>query len=299
MNYWGVVALLGSLAACNPDKADTDAASTGGSAATESGSTTNDLPTTTGSSGDATGTGSSTAGSSTTAADTGTSDPTTGGGEIDCDPSAQDCAEGDKCTAYAKMMVDTWDANKCVPVTGDGVAGDPCTVDGGIATGIDDCAKGYICLNQKDDGTEGYCVEFCTPEMACPNTSGGAGYCLVANEGVLPICLDLCDPLTQDCPGLGACYVGDNNYICYGPDPVDTDGLEGAECNFLNACAKGLNCNEASTVDGCMTDQYGCCNPFCALDEANPCTAPEVCTAVYGEMQPPGYENVGLCALPG
>ncbi len=244
--------------------------------------------------------------------DTPTGEPTSGGTTMEegsssggpdggeCDPSAQDCPEGSKCTAMAKMADDTWNINKCVPEPQNGkMQGETCTTQTDMFTGIDDCAKGYICLNQKDDGTEGYCVEFCTPEMACPNTSGGAGYCLVANEGVLPICLDLCDPLTQDCPGLGACYVGDNNYICYGPDPVDTDGLEGAECNFLNACAKGLNCNEASTVDGCMTDQYGCCNPFCALDEANPCTAPEVCTAVYGEMQPPGYENVGLCALPG
>jgi hypothetical protein len=229
-----------------------------------------------------------------------TTDGTTGGGMSECDPSLQDCPEGSKCTAKAKMADDTWNINVCVPEPQNGkVQGETCTTQQDMFTGDDDCAKGYICLNQQNDGTEGYCVEFCTPEMACPNTSGGAGYCLVANEGVLPICLDLCDPLTQDCPGLGACYVGDNNYICYGPDPVDNDGLVGDECNFLNACAKGLNCNEASTVNGCVTDQYGCCNPFCSLDEADPCTAPEVCTAVYGEMQPPGYENVGVCALPG
>ena len=299
MNYWGVVALLGSLAACNPDKADTDAASTGGTDATGSGSTTNDLPTTTGSSGDATGTGSSTTGSSTTAADTGTSDPTTGGGEIDCDPTLQDCAEGDKCTAYAKMKVDTWDANKCVPVTGDGVAGDPCTVEGGIATGIDDCAKGYICLNTDSEGKNGACVEFCQPDLkSCPNTSGGGGLCNVANDGALPICLFTCDPLVQDCPGQQACY-GDPAgppFICFGPDPKD-GGQDGSTCEFTNACLAGLQCQDSATLEGCPADSAGCCTPFCPLD-GNECTGAEECVAFFAEVVP-GFENVGICVLPG
>jgi hypothetical protein len=55
--------------------------------------------------------------------------PTTSGIDVECMARLQDCPEGLKCTAYAKVLQDTWDANKCVPETGDGVAGDPCEIE--------------------------------------------------------------------------------------------------------------------------------------------------------------------------
>lgn len=226
--------------------------------------------------------------------------PDMGGEGVECDPKGQDCPTGLKCTAYGEVEGDAWNANKCVPETGTGVAGEPCAVEGpDMFTGIDNCAKGFICLNTKPDGTDGFCVEFCSPDDACPNTSAGTGVCLPdGNDGHLPICLQTCDPLIQDCSGEQACYGGDPSwpYVCFTPDPK-LGGQEGDGCDFTNACYPGLSCAAQATVDGCVGDAYGCCTSFCALDEDS-CAAPEVCTPFY-PMPPPGFENVGVCTLPG
>jgi hypothetical protein len=206
---------------------------------------------------------------------------------------AQDCPEGLKCTAYAKVMQDTWDANKCVPETGEGVAGDPCDVEGGFATGIDNCAKGFICLNTDGEGKGGFCVEFCHGDEEC---SGGPGLCNIINDGALPICLATCDPLAQDCVGGQACY-GDPSgppFVCFAPDP-QSGGMDGNPCAFTNDCLAGLHCTDAVVQDGCEAEY--CCTPFCALD-GNDCTDPEECSAFFPAPEP-GFENVGICTLPG
>lgn len=228
-----------------------------------------------------------------------TSDDTTGGVEAECDPKAQDCPPGSKCTAYGKLPGDEWNANKCIPEVQDGgVGGDDCTVEGPDKfSGIDDCAKGFICLNTDDQGKNGFCVEFCSPTDECPNTSGGAGICLPdTNDGYLPICLFQCDPLLQDCPGEQGCY-GDVSmpfFICFNPDPQGNQGVDGDDCAFTNACVGGFHCAAAGTLDGC--DAMMCCTPFCPLDGME-CADPEVCTPFFPDPTP-GFENVGLCTLP-
>ena len=290
MNYWGALALIGSLAGCTADKGETE---------TEGGSTEG--------TGSASSTGGTTAG--TDATDTtptstlepmttgGTTDPTTGGVDVECDPRLQDCPEGLKCTAYAKALTETWDANKCVPVTGDGVYGDACEIEGSLASGIDNCAKGYICQSPDAELKNGVCLEFCQPDDSCPNTSGET-FCIPANEGVLPICSRVCDPLVQDCPGTQGCY-GDPAgppFFCYGPDPKD-GGQDGSTCEFTNACLTGLHCNDGATLEGCPPDSLGCCTPFCPLD-GDVCTGAEECVAFYTDPVP-GAENIGICVLPG
>ena len=203
-------------------------------------------------------------------------------------------------TAYGKLPGDEWNANKCVPEPlNGGVAGDPCAIEGDdMFTGLDNCAEGYICLNVDSEQKNGACIEFCTSEMTCPNTSGGDGVCIVTNDGALPICLALCDPLLQDCAGQGACY-GDPSgppFVCFNPDPKD-GGQDGGACDFTNACLKGLNCAQADTQEGCVTDQFGCCAPFCDITEMT-CTGAEECLPFFMEPQP-GFENLGICALPG
>ena len=271
---------------------DTDGASETGASTTTG--TTADTPTTTIETGSVgTTTATTTAGES----DTGTGET---GGLGECDPTAQDCPEGSKCTAYGKISGDPWNANKCVPEPANGgVVGDTCQIMGDdMFSGIDTCEKGTICLNTDDEMKNGFCVEFCSSvEMSCPGTQGGKGVCIVTNDGALPICLFTCDPLTQDCLGAGACYgdPGGPPFICFTPDPKD-GGMDGDPCGFANACLAGLNCAQADTQEGCMTDQFGCCAPFCALDEMT-CTGGEECLPFFAEPQP-GYENVGICALP-
>lgn len=308
MNYWGALALIGSLVGCTADKGETDsdAGSTAGTTAgtTDAGTTAGTTagtdatdPTDPTASTVAPTTGEPTTGEPTTGDPT-TGDPTTGGVDVECDPRVQDCPEGLKCTAYAKVKVDTWDANKCVQETGNGVQGDPCTVEGGIATGIDDCAKGYICQGADQEGKNGVCLEFCQPDDSCPNTADGSALCIPANDGVLPICAGQCDPLLQDCSGAQACY-GDPGapiFFCYLPDPKD-GGQDGSVCEFTNACLAGLSCNAAATLEGCPADSMGCCTPFCPLD-GDECTGAEECVAFFVDP-PPGTENVGICVLPG
>lgn len=255
---------------------------------------TTDEPTTDDPTGDPTG---------GTTEDATTDEPTTGddtGASQECDPINQDCPMGSKCTSYGKMPGDAWNANKCVPETGTAQYGDECSVEGDdMFSGIDNCAKGLICLSVDSDLKNGACSEFCSPELTCPQTSNGDGLCFAdANEGTLPICLALCDPLLQDCPGQGGCYgdpMGPPGF-CFTPDPKN-GGMDGDACSFANACLPGLNCAEAATQEGCVTEEPGCCAPFCALDEMS-CTGAEECVPFF-MMEFPGFENVGLCVLPG
>lgn len=267
----GLVAAL--AVGCGDDKGDTDTVATDPGTGTDSASeSTGDTPTT----GDETG------------------------GEAECSPSAQDCPEGSKCTSYGKKAGDAWNANKCVPEPDKGGAvGDPCTIEGAdMFTGIDNCAKGSICQNVDGDLKNGVCTEYCTPDMKCPQTSSGNGICLFdSNEGTLPICLPLCDPLLQDCGGTSACY-GDPSgppFFCYQPDPKGL-GNDDDPCAFTNACLAGLTCADGTTQEGCT--EMACCTPFCPLDEGGACKGAEECVPFFMEEQV-GFENVGVCALPG
>lgn len=307
----GVLVVCASVWAangCGDDKNDDSGATTEQTSGPLT-TTGPDTPTSEGTSEDSTDTGVVDPSTTTTTATTEepttgeptTEDPTTGGQTGMCDPQAQDCDEGFKCTAYALLPGDEWNANKCVPEPQEGgVAGDDCTVEGDdVFTGIDDCAKGYICLNADKNTKVGFCVEFCSGADLCPNTSGGDGLCIQANDGLLPICLQTCDPLLQDCAGQQACYgdVSGPPFICFNPDPQGNDGTAGDSCEFTNACVGGLHCAPASTQDGCDPMSMGCCTEFCALDEMT-CQDPEECVPFFSSPQV-GYENVGICALPG
>ncbi len=297
-----------AVSGCGDDGMTETSADTGGSTSqpmtTSSGTTTPDIPTTSGSTSDASTsdpTATTVVDPSTTGGTTLVEETTTGGQTGMCLPKEQDCDDGEKCNAYALMPGDEWNANACVPETGEGVQGDDCTVEGDdVFTGIDDCAKGYICLNADANTKQGTCVEFCSPTDECPNTSGGDGICLPdTNDGHLPICLQVCDPLIQDCPGNQGCY-GDPSgppFVCFIPDPQDNMGVEDDPCEFTNACVGGFHCAPTATQMGCDPMSFGCCTAFCNLDEMDPCAAPEQCVPFFPNPIP-GYENVGICALP-
>jgi hypothetical protein len=55
-------------------------------------------------------------------------------------------------------------------------------------------------------------------------------------------------------------------------------------------------------VDGCPPGSGGCCQNFCSLSDdpaMQGCTDNETCEAWFEEGNvPPGYEDVGVCALP-
>jgi hypothetical protein len=217
-----------------------------------------------------------------------------GGGDNECDPTAQDCPRGQKCTAWANDGGTFWNATRCVEVSGSNVAGDPCLVEGNGVSGLDDCDVGHICLNTNEENI-GVCVAFCQGEdLQC--ASGDA--CAVYNDGVLPLCLQGCDPLLQDCPAGQSCIDTPNQtFICFS-DASGANGADGDACppaDGENSCDPGQWCGPNSA--GCM--DVNCCTPYCDLSDPA-CTPPDECVSFYGDVgaAPPGFEDVGVCVLP-
>ncbi|MCX4242261.1 ribulose phosphate epimerase [Paraliomyxa miuraensis] len=220
--------------------------------------------------------------------------PPDGGGANECDPTAQDCPMGQKCTAWANDGGNFWNATRCVEVMGGNQPGDSCMVEGSGVSGIDDCDAGGICLNTNEENI-GVCIAFCMGEqLEC----GTGDACAVYNDGVLPLCLPGCDPLLQDCPPGQSCIDTPNQtFICF-LDASGSGGADGDACppaDGENSCDPGQWCGPGSF--GC--DAGNCCTPYCDLG-APDCIAPDECVSFFGdpEAAPPGFENVGVCVLP-
>lgn len=223
-------------------------------------------------------------------------------GESMCDPYTQDCPDGQKCTSSNAMAGDYWNINICIEVMGTQTEGSSCTVLGDEpGGGIDDCDVGLICLFADEEGMNGTCTAFCTGEPDNGMCEGAKAFCVPANDGFLPICLNSCDPLLQDCPFDHGCYGDseDGSFLCFKPDPKE-GGMDNDNCAFDNACLPGFQCLPPEVVAECEQGFDGCCNPFCALDgDSSECNldAGEVCSAFYMEDNPP-WDNVGICTLP-
>lgn len=222
-----------------------------------------------------------------------------GGVAGQCDPTVQDCPVDQKCTAVSDAPGDPWGINVCVPKMGDAQVGDPCDIENGKYTGLDNCDVGLICLLTDDEGKGGACVEFCDANATCPKTGAK---CVSYNDGSLPICLSSCDPLVQDCPEGQACYnsAGDN-FVCFKESTMNGGGGPGSECTYINQCQAGSFCAAAASVADCAG--MGCCTPYCPVSGGSaPCNEAggEMCVAFFAEgSAPPGLEDVGVCALPG
>ena len=270
---------------------------------TTNGNTTPPDPTTSGDPSAGTGTTTETS-ASFIVETTGTGGVTT---EKLCDVFKQDCPDGEKCAAFAEGGGGSWNATKCVPVTGEGTPGDVCATEGGGVSGLDDCQKGAFCWDV-DDMNKGICVELCTGSEAAPVCSNEQDFnCAVVNEGVLNLCLPGCDPLIQDCPGDDLCIPINDTFVCV----LDASGAETGKaldpCEFANACDKGLLCLQPSASSKCDANAGGCCMPFCdladqaAADAGCKAIADDTsCVSLYEEgMAPPDFETVGICVVPG
>jgi len=224
-----------------------------------------------------------------------------------CDVFKQDCPDGEKCAAFAEGGGSSWNATKCVPVTGEGTPGDVCTTEGGGVSGLDNCEKGGFCWDV-DERNQGICVELCTGTEASPTCSNEQDFnCAVVNDGVLNLCLPGCDPLIQDCAGDDLCIPVGDTFVCV----LDASGAETGKalepCEFANACDKGLLCLQPSASGKCDANAGGCCMPFCdladqaAADAGCKAVADDTsCISLYEEgMAPPDFETVGICVVPG
>ena len=226
--------------------------------------------------------------------------PTSGGGDgSQCDLWLQDCPEGSKCMPYDKDNDGIHDAKRCVPIGGSpDQAGDDCTVEGSVASGVDTCDVGLICWNT-DANNQGYCVQMCMGSPGDPKCPEGL-ICDISNGGALLLCVTSCDPLTPSCPVGQICLPGgDKQFVC-DVDASSDQGSYGDPCAYVNVCDQGLLCVAGQSVPGCKTD--GCCTEYCDLGAPDVVCAgaPEQeCVSFYdNDAAPPGYENVGVCTIP-
>jgi hypothetical protein len=239
------------------------------------------------------------------AADTGSFIPAPdAGGVVACDIWEQDCPEGEKCMPYASGT-SSWDATRCSPVDANAKeVGDTCTVVGSDASGQDDCVLGAMCFAVDVDSGEGVCFAMCEGSEASATCSDAGDTCSISNDGVLALCLPLCNPILQDCPIAGValgCYSwqGMEEFVCW-PDYSFDVGAFGDECEYFNYCDVGLFCSNPESVPGCTG--ASCCNEYCDTAAATQCSGAaqgQECIAWFAEgTEPPGFEDVGYCGIP-
>jgi hypothetical protein len=210
-----------------------------------------------------------------------------------CDPFAQDCPEGEKCVPFSNNGGNL-NANKCVPVLGEGHVGDPCISDGAVEA-TDDCDAKSVChdLMEVDGQLVGECAAFCTGNADEPTCDPGTA-CLIQGDGSVTLCIDTCDPLAQNCdPGFG-CYWSTVDFVClFTTQDIPT----GEACGYVNDCASGNYCADGSEVPGC--EAPACCTSYCDLSQPTCMLPGSECVAFFDEgMAPAGHENLGICLIP-
>jgi hypothetical protein len=177
-----------------------------------------------------------------------------------------------------------------------GQPGDPCIYSGTLDA-LDDCGAETHCWDVVafDGEVLGTCTEFCqgTPDdPICPMGS----YCVIGGHGSISLCIDACDPVLQDCsPGL-ACFYAENAFGCF----VTTQDIPlGEPCGFINDCVGGLVCMFADVLPKTCAGPK-CCASFCSLSDPLCPQMGTQCTAFFdANAGPAGYEDVGVCVLPG
>ncbi|WAS90268.1 hypothetical protein [Nannocystis punicea] len=218
-----------------------------------------------------------------------------GGGPVDCDVFAQDCPEGQKCAWSSSYEQGSF----CFLLDRDPQQlGEPCTFvpdpEYSWISGQDDCDKSLMCW-PNGDGYHGLCVAMCMgsyEQTHCPEGSictGGRTHWH---------CVQVCDPLVQDCPLGFRCSLeyGAYDFACI-PDSAPPHAGPGEPCTGDLDCAPSLACMSASDVPGCAPGSF-CCSKICALDDpAFDCELPgQTCQDVsdeYGGWPAGG----GACAL--
>lgn len=229
-------------------------------------------------------------------------DPDGGGLTIECSVWDQDCDAGEKCAAWASDGASSWNATRCVPLDADPVGvGEACTVEGSGVSGIDNCDGDSMCWDVDGETNEGTCVALCEGSENAPTCAPEGTACSISNEGVLIVCLPICNPLADECGNGQACYPSGEFFQC-APDASGEDqGQPGDSCEFVNACDNGTGCVNSALVPTCPAGSSGCCSSFCDLTAEEPgCLEGQECLPWYEMGQEPDacLEGVGICSGP-
>lgn len=228
-------------------------------------------------------------------------DPDGGGMSQECDIWAQDCLEGEKCAAWADGGGSAWNATRCVPVDVDPVGvGEVCTVDGNGVSGVDTCDVGAMCWDVDEETDEGTCVALCEGSPEAPTCAPEGTACSISNQGVLILCLPICNPLADECDDGQGCYPVGEVFQC-APDASGADqGEPGDACSFVNACDEGSGCVNPELVP-CPAGSEGCCSSFCDVNgDGAECLEGQECVPWFEMGAEPDMclEDVGVCSLP-
>lgn len=217
-----------------------------------------------------------------------------------CDPYAQDCPLGQKCT-----VLDGFADTHCVDIIPEPRGlGETCTLSDYLLSGHDDCALGLVCWEVDPDTGVGTCHALCTGSPDSPTCADPARHCWpICQSCWFGICLGGCDPRLADCPNGHVCvpeYYGTHGDFLCQIDNSDEEGQYGDPCEWYSTCDPGLYCAAVAAVPGCPPGD-GCCAPFCDTD-APDCPDADLgvaCLSWYDPGDaPPGLEDLGLCVLP-
>ena len=221
--------------------------------------------------------------------------PDGGGVTNECDIWAEDCPEGQKCTAYGKVAGDAWNANKCVPA-GDGKPGMACLAKMSATSGQDTCAEGAMCWDVDPD-LGGTCFALCSGSPEAPSCPIGST-CFSTNKGVVNLCVAQCDPLVKEqCDGVCVLDPVSAQFICL-LDASDGTAVNDP-CEYINSCPPSSVCEDPARSDACDAMAGGCCLAYCDLKADKPCGLDMACEPILGDdPPPPGHENVGVCVSP-
>lgn len=207
-----------------------------------------------------------------------------------CDAETQDCPEDYKCVL--RRGARDWEF-VCLPVQGEGQAGDSCTHDG-VSSGTDTCDQDTWCIGSFDASGEpwsGICYPLCVDDV-CESTLD-----VCVGIGALPVCAPACDPLIPgSCAATESCILRgyDDGFVCF-PAGVEAQPI-GAPCETGISCETGLHCSQ--NVAGCGAEEY-CCTDLCDTTVAETQCMAEAdgaaCVAIG--VAAPGQEHLGACVV--
>lgn len=293
----GAVSLVFAVSACGKDgDGDEDSADTGTGTGSDTGTTTTDASATL-----------DTDEPDTTASpeesDTGDEGPV--GQCILWEP--DECGADQKCMPWSLNADRTPDEIRCCGAAEDpDLEGEPCTIQDYDGSCLDSCGPGTMCVLDDIDTLGGQCRKFCQPggnDCATDQTCK-TFFELLPLVPTVPLCMDQCDPLVQDCELASWLCIpdspttaGQSGFICVSPPPQPPIGLLD-ECGFANDCEKGLVCVSASRLPNCSA--AACCTAYCDNGEGdNSCTAIDPGLSCVDWMSPePQWAHVGVCAIP-
>ena len=164
-----------------------------------------------------------------------------------------------------------------------------------------------MCVVDNSAELSGTCRRFCdpaNPQLCEPQQTCKTFFELLPGVLNVPMCMDKCDPLLQDCVDNSwlcipdsTTLAGQSGFICV-PPPPQSPQLIFDGCALANDCQAGLVCLTADRVPNC--GGIACCSAYCALDEGD-----QTCIDLHPDMRcvdwmspDPEWQNVGACALP-